>query len=742
MIKILKQNILAILLGIILVTIIFVTILLFLNNYKKSELDLFSKIQEQKLKELESIINIYNKENRNKLQTSERIFFDKINSSNPITKKISDSIYIDLINDGITQKVKICKFLINNEILYLNNELLNKNRYISNVYVSIWQKSEDGYIRIASSKAGIGKNEIPVLIKSSNAIVKNLNEGKRYLSRKYLNFDSELSIFVPIYINDNIELSAQFTIPEYIPATIGRIYSYENSGFFLLNKNDAKLLGSNSIFNTDKDERLIKKILSLKDLLNKFEYNNNYFFISYFPENQIYVGFNFQKDELLKNYYSFKKGVIFWFILITVFIIFFFALFNFYNKKYQQNYLSYFASLLNIKNNDRNIESNNLIKNIDTYYSNLSDNIIKLSQGDTSISIIKKFEDNEMPKSLLKIKGILLKAISDKQKQEEDNRLKGRLEKGNAEITSLLQHVTNINDLSFDILKSVTKFLGIQQGAMFIVNEKDINNPIFEMSASYAYDKRRFSNKIFPVTEGLIGRAYLEKESIYITEVPENYTLIESGFGEEEPKFLLIVPLIFNNKVQAVVELGGIKQIEDYKIKFVEAVGENIASTISNLKHSEQTEELLAQTTTQAKEIEEQRQTLEEKINTHRRQNRKLDKEMLQLIEIIESIKSVTFMFEYDLNGEVVDVSKKVIDLWGLNKKDIINRQHQDIVKGEDYESKYKVFWDELNKNNAQTITETIIIDGKEYVFTQNYVPIKNVRRKIFRFLSLGTLKS
>ena len=745
MIKIFKQNILAILLGITLVIIIFFTILFFLRDYKQNQFKLFSSIQEQKLKELESVIGIYNKENKDKLQTSERIFFDKINSSNPISKLSNDSIYVDVINNGISQKVKISKLLINNEILYLNNKLLINNRYITNTYVSIWQKSKDGYIRIASSKAGLIKEDIPILLKKSNIIIKNVEDGKHYYSRNYLGFDSELSVFAPIYINGSIEGFAQFTILEFIPATIGRIYNYKNSGFFLLNRKDAKLLGNNTVFDIDKDEFLIKKVLSLKNSINEFEYDDNMFYVLYCPENQIYIGFYFNEDTILTNFYSYKKHIIIWFVLISVFILVFFIIFSFFNNKNNKSNILHFANLFKVNKYGEDFdiqEDDTLVDYLDKYYLNISDNILKLSEGDTSIEILPEFKENEINNSLTKIQDTLLNATTDRKKQETENIVKQRFEKGNIEITSLLQYVTNLEDLSFNILKSITKFLRIQQGAMFILNEKDSNNPIFEMSASYAYDKRRVAHKSFSITEGLIGRAYLEKESIYITEVPENYTLITSGFGEEEPKFLLIVPLIFNNKVQAVIELGGINKIEEYEIKFVETIGENIASTISNLKHSNQTEELLYQTTAQSKEIEEQRQTLEEKINTHRRQNRKLDKEMLQLIEIIESIKSVTFMFEYDLNGEVVDVSKKVIDLWGVEKKDIINKHHKNILKGTDYDKKYNKFWLDLNKNIPQTIDEVIIINGKEYTFTQNYVPIKNVRRKIFRFLSLGTLKS
>lgn len=733
-----KQHILAIIFSVSLVLVMLFITILFLNSFKKKEEPKFKKKQYEKLSELESVVLNYNKENLYKLQTAERIFFDKINTTNIISKNTNDSIYIDLLTDNITQKVKICKLKINNSNLYLNNDFLNQIRYITNSYISIWQKSKKGFVRIASSKAGITNNEIPIILKNTSSIIKDIEDGKHHVSRKYINFDSELSVFAPLFINGNIEGCVQFSIPEYISATIGKIYK-NDLGFFIINKNDAKLIANNKLFQIDEDEFLAKKILSLKKNRNNFNYNNYHFFVSYHPETQIYMGFVYG-DEIYNNYHLVKQSIIIWVAIVSIVILFTFLLLSYLLKKRNVKNILNIKKTLNLKVVDKYHEDI-IFEKLNEFYTNFSNNILKLSQGETEINILDNFNNNKINIALKDVSVLLGNSKIEKQEQEKQNLLKSELNKGVAEITNLLQHVSNINDLSFNILKAITKFLGIQQGAIFILNEQDKENPLLEMSASYAYDKRRIADKKIKVKEGLVGRAYLEKETIYITEVPDNYTLIESGFGEEEPKFLLIVPLIFNNKVQAVIELGGIKEIEEYKIKFVESIGENIASTISNLKHSKQTEELLEQTTLQAKEIEEQRKTLEEKINTHRRQNRKLDKEMLQLIEIIESIKSVSFMFEYDLNGNVVDVSKKVLDLWGIKKKDIIDKHHKVIVNSQNYAETYNNFWDELNQNKSQTIMETISINGQGYTFVQNYVPIKNVRRKIFRYLSLGTLK-
>jgi len=729
------------------VIIIFVTILLFLNDYYSSEIRKTEKLQFDELERLERFVLLNNSINKNKLKASERIFFDYLKEYEPITKRVYDSLYIDKIDKGITQKVKINKLYIGNKQLYLNNSLPVRITYMTNTYISIWQKIENGYIRIASSRAGIKNKEIPVFISNSNQIIRDVESGKQHLSREYTDSDTELSSYTPIFINGNIEAVLQISLPEFIPATIGKIYHNTDSEFFLINKKNEKLISNAQVFKkSENEDLLIKMILALKKKYSNFQYQENYFYVSFYPELQLYIGFTVPENEVLKSYKIYKRKLLIYSVIFLLLFITGFILYYIRDLKSKQLILKQYRNI--IKGNsviseypdNEKLTDKQVIVELKNYYSELSNVLAKLSKGNADVNISSLFENSLINSSLINLKELLKQNSEEKKIQEEENALKDELNIGNTEITGLLQHVTNLNDLSFNILKSITKFLGIQQGGLFIISEDEEDQPVLKMTASYAYNKKRIADKILSINEGLVGRAYLEKESIYITEVPEKYSSIESGFGEEEPKYLLIVPLIFNNQVQAVIELAGINKIEDYKIKFVEEAGESIASTISNIKHSLKTEELLNQTRIQSKEIDEQRRTLEEKINTHRRQNRKLDKEILQLIEIIESIKSVTFMIEYDLKGVVMDVSRKTLDLFDSQKSNFISLHHKDFISIPEYEEIYNKFWDELANNKSQTIKETFIIKGKEYTFIQNYVPIRNVRRKIFRILSIGTI--
>jgi transcriptional regulator with GAF, ATPase, and Fis domain len=115
------------------------------------------------------------------------------------------------------------------------------------------------------------------------------------------------------------------------------------------------------------------------------------------------------------------------------------------------------------------------------------------------------------------------------------------------------------------------------------------------MKSAIAYNREKYLKKSFDLKEGLVGRCAFEKLPVYLKEIPENYINLKSGLGGSEPRFLLLVPLIFNENVLGVIEIASFDEIPKYQIEFVQTLGENIASTISNVAINEQTKHLFGE---------------------------------------------------------------------------------------------------------------------------------------------------
>jgi HAMP domain-containing protein len=263
----------------------------------------------------------------------------------------------------------------------------------------------------------------------------------------------------------------------------------------------------------------------------------------------------------------------------------------------------------------------------------------KIGKGQYSSHFDLLSQEDTMGQALITMRDNLKKAA-------EEDRKRNWVTEGLAKFVDILR--TNHTDnhmLSDNILSHLIKYLNANQGALFVVNDDNAKDAYLELVACYAYDRKKFIGKRIEMGEGLVGQAFLEKDTIYMTDVPSSYVHITSGLGEATPNAVLIVPLKINEEVYGILEIASFDVFEQYQIDFVEKLGESIASTISTSKINERTTKLLAQTQVQAEEMraqeEEMRQNMEELQATQEEMARKESGYISQIEELTEKLALV-----------------------------------------------------------------------------------------------------
>ncbi len=207
---------------------------------------------------------------------------------------------------------------------------------------------------------------------------------------------------------------------------------------------------------------------------------------------------------------------------------------------------------------------------------------------------------------------------------------------GEAKFGDILRNNANsIKALSEILISNLVRYLEVNQGAIFTVEYGEHDDTYLERKASYAYGKKKHLKQQIGKGEGLIGQCWLEGETIYLTEVPEDYITISSGLGKSKPRSILIVPLVINDEVMGIIELAGFKPLAEYEIALIEKIAASIASTFKSVKTNDRTRQLLEESEKQAGELqqqeEEMRQNMEEMQATQEAFNRK-EKEYLDEI--------------------------------------------------------------------------------------------------------------
>ncbi|MEO0333198.1 MAG: GAF domain-containing protein, partial [Bacteroidota bacterium] len=135
------------------------------------------------------------------------------------------------------------------------------------------------------------------------------------------------------------------------------------------------------------------------------------------------------------------------------------------------------------------------------------------------------------------------------------------------------------------------------QGGLYIVENSDEENEKYiKLAACYAYERKKFVEQKIAIGEGMLGQVYLEKETVFMAEVPENYVRITSGLGKAVPRSIIIVPLILNEQVEGLFELASFQVFEPYQLDFLKNLGESVASAVASHRITLNTRRLLEQT--------------------------------------------------------------------------------------------------------------------------------------------------
>ena len=194
-----------------------------------------------------------------------------------------------------------------------------------------------------------------------------------------------------------------------------------------------------------------------------------------------------------------------------------------------------------------------------------------------------------------------------------------------AEITRKDQEDSQM--LADHVISYLVKYLSANQGALYFLEEDSSEERHLSMIACYAYDKKKFAEKKIAIGQGLVGQTFVEAKTLHLTKIPANYVAITSGLGEATPSSLLIIPLKFNEQTVGAIELASFFFFQPYQIKFLEEVGEIIASSFATVQINAKTKMLLEQSQQQAEEMraqeEEVRQNMEELQATQEQMQRR-----------------------------------------------------------------------------------------------------------------------
>jgi HAMP domain-containing protein/signal transduction histidine kinase/CheY-like chemotaxis protein len=252
---------------------------------------------------------------------------------------------------------------------------------------------------------------------------------------------------------------------------------------------------------------------------------------------------------------------------------------------------------------------NQLAENLTTQVRAISEVASAVTKGDLTrtIRVEAKGEVEELKDTINQMIANLRQTTL---RNQEQDWLKSNL----AKLTQMLQGQKDLTTVTRRILSELAQVVNAQQG-MFYILEQDENfqNQKLRLFSAYAHNEEVSLTQELGLGEGLVGQVALEKERILLTNVPKNYTRIKSGLGQASPKNVIVLPVLFETKIKAVIELASFEPFSEIHLDFLEQLTESIGIVLNTIETNSRTEELLAQSQSLTDELRLTNEELQDK---------------------------------------------------------------------------------------------------------------------------------
>jgi HAMP domain-containing protein/CheY-like chemotaxis protein/signal transduction histidine kinase len=179
-----------------------------------------------------------------------------------------------------------------------------------------------------------------------------------------------------------------------------------------------------------------------------------------------------------------------------------------------------------------------------------------------------------------------------------------------ARFTGMLQGQRDLSTVGRMLLSELAPLVNAQQGVIYQM-ETDESSEMMLLSA-YADDAPNGHSRQLRVGEGLVGQCAAEKRRMLITEVPPHAVPIRSGLFKAVPLNVIVLPVLFEDRVKAVIELASLSTFTASHLAFLEQLTASIGIVLNSIEATMQTEGLLKQSQQLATELQTQQKELQQ----------------------------------------------------------------------------------------------------------------------------------
>ncbi|MFP4090173.1 MAG: Cache 3/Cache 2 fusion domain-containing protein [Cyclobacteriaceae bacterium] len=541
-------------------------------------------------------------------------------------------------------QVSLPAWYVGETLLQNDFTLVDQIMELTGQTATIFQKIDEGYLRISTNvQKKDGSRAVGTFIPNDSEVIKTVERGETFRGRAYVVNAWYVTAYQPIYLNGEVKgilyVGVKEKDIEFLKEKFHAKTFWESGYPYALTGEGEMLIHPNYEGEDLSEVSSVAQIIDLKEGTLNLEWGGEqgqamvHSFV-YYPFYNMILGIAVPRYELIEGPLAKLRNLVFGGFVIA--LLFSFTVFYLYLAR-QLKPLEMINDRLKLVAQRKALNTEEVRRHDEI--GEIRHSLNQLVEGNNKVTAFAnaigkgEFEtdfealgqDDLLGNSLLQMRDEL------KQVAAEDKKRAWSSEGFSRFLNLLRNKQSDLKLMTNALLPELIKYLEANQGAIFIYQEESEDAGRLELSAMYAWNRTKTMEQHILIrgneAEGLLGQAFLEREPIYLTDVPENFVRITSGLGEANPGCILIQPLIYNEQVYGVMEIASFRPFDEHERAFVNRLSESIASSIASLKVNAQTMQLLQESKLKTEEItakeEELRQNMEEMQATNEEMRRK-----------------------------------------------------------------------------------------------------------------------
>jgi len=179
-----------------------------------------------------------------------------------------------------------------------------------------------------------------------------------------------------------------------------------------------------------------------------------------------------------------------------------------------------------------------------------------------------------------------------------------------ARFTGMLQGQRDLATVGRMLLSELAPLVNAQQGVIYQMETEESAG--MALLSAFADDGENGHLRRLKIGEGLVGQVASEKRRMLISDLPEKTVPIRSGLFESVPRNVIVLPVLFEDRVKAVIELASLNAFTASHLAFLEQLTASIGIVLNSIEATMQTEGLLKQSQQLAAELQTQQKELQQ----------------------------------------------------------------------------------------------------------------------------------